>query len=166
MKFRTLIPVLCITLALASCSLSKRDTGASNESTVLGAATVSGAIDVAPTVSIDTSVAPATELLTKDIVVGDGETVTADSTVVAHYVGYGAQSGAKFDSSWDGGSPLEFPLSGVIVGWQEGLVGMHVGGRRILVVPGAMGYGSTPPEGSGILPNETLIFVVDLVGTI
>jgi len=98
----------------------------------------------------------------KDIVVGDGTEVVATSTVDAHYVGYGATSGKVFDSSWKNGSPVEFPLANVITGWQDGLLGMKVGGRRILVIPGSMGYGASPPQGSGILPDETLIFVVDL----
>jgi peptidylprolyl isomerase len=71
-------------------------------------------------------------------------------------------SGQMFDSSWSRGEPATFPLDGVILGWQEGLLGMKEGGRRILVIPAAQGYGDTPPEGSGIAPGETLVFVVDL----
>jgi peptidylprolyl isomerase len=82
--------------------------------------------------------------------------------VTAHYAGYGAMSGKMFDSSWTSGSPVEFPLSNVITGWQEGLLGMKVGGRRVLVIPASMGYGTAPPQGSGIMPNENLVFVVDL----
>ncbi|MCX6405223.1 MAG: FKBP-type peptidyl-prolyl cis-trans isomerase [Actinobacteria bacterium] len=67
---------------------------------------------------------------------------------------------AKFDSSWDRGEPATFPISGVIQGWQQGLQGMKVGGRRLLIIPGDLGYG---PAGQGsIEPNETLVFVVDL----
>jgi len=83
--------------------------------------------------------------------------------LTADYVGYGAATGQMFDASWVRGEPATFPLAGVILGWQEGLVGMQVGGRRLLVIPAELGYGDNPPPGSGIEPGETLIFVVDLV---
>lgn len=106
----------------------------------------------------------ATELIVTDDVEGTGEEVTPGATVTAHYVGVSASSGAQFDASWDRGAPISFPLDGVIQGWSEGLVGMKVGGRRTLVIPGHMAYGATPPPGAGIAPNETLVFTVDLVG--
>ena len=84
-------------------------------------------------------------------------------SVNAHYVGIGWTSGQQFDASWDRGAPLRFPLNRVIAGWQEGIPGMKPGGRRLLVIPGDKAYGSTPPPGSGIGANETLVFVVDLV---
>ncbi len=104
-----------------------------------------------------------TELVITDDVVGQGEEVTPGATVTAHYVGVSASTGAQFDASWDRGAPISFPLDGVIRGWSEGLVGMRVGGRRTLVIPGAMAYGANPPPGAGIAPNETLVFTVDLV---
>ncbi len=103
------------------------------------------------------------ELLVTDEVVGTGDEVTPGATVTAHYVGVSASNGAQFDASWDRGSPISFPLDGVIQGWSEGLIGMKVGGRRTLVIPGAMAAGATPPPGAGIAPNETLVFTVDLV---
>jgi peptidylprolyl isomerase len=106
---------------------------------------------------------PVTELVVTDEVVGTGEDVTPGATVTAHYVGVSASTGAQFDASWDRGAPISFPLDGVIQGWSEGLVGMKVGGRRTLVIPGAMAYGANPPPGAGIAPNETLVFTVDLV---
>jgi peptidylprolyl isomerase len=106
---------------------------------------------------------PAVELIITDEVVGTGDEVTAGATVTAHYVGVSASSGDQFDASWDRGAPISFPLNGVIQGWSEGLVGMKVGGRRTLVIPGDMAYGSNPPPGAGIAPNETLVFTVDLV---
>lgn len=104
-----------------------------------------------------------TELVVTDEVVGTGDEVTAGATVTAHYVGVSASTGSQFDASWDRGAPISFPLDGVIRGWSEGLVGMRVGGRRTLVIPGAMAYGANPPPGAGIAPNETLVFTVDLV---
>ncbi len=105
----------------------------------------------------------ATELIVTDEVVGTGDEVTSGATVTAHYVGVSASTGSQFDASWDRGAPISFPLDGVIQGWSQGLLGMRVGGRRNLVIPGHMAYGAHPPPGAGIAPNETLVFTVDLV---
>ena len=104
------------------------------------------------------------DLKITDDVVGTGAEVQATSSVIAEYVGVGADSCQQFDSSWDNGSPIGFPLDGVIQGWSKGLVGMKAGGRRTLTIPGALAYGQNPPPGSGIGPDETLVFVVDMVG--
>ncbi len=104
-----------------------------------------------------------TELVVTDEVDGSGDEVTTGATVTAHYVGVSASTGEQFDASWDRGSPISFPLDGVIQGWSQGLLGMKVGGRRTLVIPGHMAYGAHPPPGAGIAPNETLVFTVDLV---
>ena len=104
-----------------------------------------------------------TELRITDEVEGSGDEVTEGATVTAHYVGVSASTGAQFDASWDRGAPISFPLDGVIQGWSKGLLGMRVGGRRNLVIPGDMAYGQNPPPGAGIAPNETLVFTVDLV---
>jgi peptidylprolyl isomerase len=106
---------------------------------------------------------PVIELVVTDEVEGSGDEVTTGATVTAHYVGVSASSGAQFDASWDRGAPISFPLDGVIQGWSKGLLGMKVGGRRTLVIPGDMAYGANPPPGAGIAPNETLVFTVDLV---
>lgn len=106
---------------------------------------------------------PVAELVITDNVVGTGDEVTTGATVTAHYVGVSASTGVQFDASWDRGAPISFPLDAVIRGWSEGLLGMKVGGRRTLVIPGDMAYGPHPPPGAGIAPNETLVFTVDLV---
>jgi peptidylprolyl isomerase len=103
------------------------------------------------------------DLVITDEVEGSGDEVTPGATVTAHYVGVSASTGAQFDASWDRGAPISFPLDGVIQGWSQGLLGMKVGGRRTLVIPGHMAYGSHPPPGAGIAPDETLVFTVDLV---
>lgn len=103
------------------------------------------------------------ELVITDDVVGTGDEVTEGATVTAHYVGVSASTGEQFDASWDRGAPISFPLDRVIRGWSEGLLGMKVGGRRTLVIPGDMAYGPHPPPGAGIAPNETLVFTVDMI---
>jgi len=116
-----------------------------------------------PEVDFPEGDAPA-DLVIVDEIVGDGAEATAGSTVVAHYVGVAFSTGEEFDSSWNRGDPLAFPLGAgrVIKGWDDGLLGMKVGGRRRLVIPPHLGYGSRG-AGSAIAPGETLIFVVDLV---
>ncbi len=105
-----------------------------------------------------------TELLITDEVVGDGPEASAGSTVSAHYVGVAHSTGEEFDASWNRGAPLDFRVGvgQVITGWDQGIPGMRVGGRRRLVIPPAMAYGSRG-AGGAIGPDETLIFVVDLV---
>ena len=115
----------------------------------------------APTITAPSGAAPTT-LETKDIIVGTGVEVKASSTLTVHYTLMTWSNGSIVESSWSGGQPATFPLSGVIQGWQQGLPGAKVGGRRLLVIPASLGYG---PNGSGpIGPNETLIFVVDIIG--
>lgn len=103
-------------------------------------------------------------MLVEDIIVGDGEEAKSGHTAIVHYVGVGVSSGEEFDASWNRGEPFTFPLGAgyVIKGWDDGVIGMKVGGRRRLVIPAHLGYGS---QGAGgvIAPGETLIFVVDLV---
>jgi peptidylprolyl isomerase len=103
-----------------------------------------------------------TELQITDLVVGEGAEAIAGATVEVHYVGVEFGNGEQFDSSWDRGESIEFPLRGLIQGWQEGIPGMRVGGRRQLTIPPHLAYG---PAGSGHrLGGKTLIFVIDLLG--
>ncbi|WP_337060721.1 FKBP-type peptidyl-prolyl cis-trans isomerase [Kineococcus sp. G2] len=108
---------------------------------------------------------PPTELRITDDIVGDGPEAVPGSTVSAHYVGVAFSTGEEFDASWNRGQPLDFPLGRgtVIAGWDQGIAGMRVGGRRTLVIPPHLGYGDRG-AGAAIKPGETLIFVVDLVG--
>ncbi|PRY18109.1 FKBP-type peptidyl-prolyl cis-trans isomerase [Kineococcus rhizosphaerae] len=107
---------------------------------------------------------PPTELVIVDEIVGDGAEATAGKTVSAHYVGVAFSTGEEFDASWNRGTPLDFPVGAgmVIQGWDQGLLGMKVGGRRRLVIPPHLGYGDRG-AGGAIKGGETLIFVVDLV---
>jgi peptidylprolyl isomerase len=105
-----------------------------------------------------------TELLIEDLELGTGEEASAGRLAVVHYVGVSMSSGEQFDASWDRSEPFSFPLGAgyVIKGWDQGVQGMKVGGRRRLVIPSHLGYGQ---QGAGgvIAPGETLIFVVDLL---
>lgn len=107
---------------------------------------------------------PPADLVIVDEIVGDGAEATPGNTVRAHYVGVAFSTGEEFDSSWSRGEPLAFPLGAgrVIQGWDKGIAGMRVGGRRRLVIPAHLAYGDRG-AGGAIAPGETLIFVVDLV---
>lgn len=113
-----------------------------------------------PTISAPSGAAPS-ELTTQDIIVGTGTEVLPTSTLTVHYTLMAWSTGKIIESSWRG-QPATFPLAQVVEGWQKGLPGAKAGGRRLLVLPPAMGYGAA---GAGpIGPNETLIFVVDIIG--
>jgi peptidylprolyl isomerase len=129
--------------------------------------TVTGATDLAgvPGVTSKSSTTPKT-LAYKDLVVGKGAVATPSSTVTVQYVGVLYRTGVKFDASWSRGSPTQFSLAQVVPGFTQGIGGttgvppMHVGGRRIIILPAALGYGS---QANGSIPaNSPLVFVVDL----
>ncbi len=107
---------------------------------------------------------PPADLVTIDDVVGSGDEAASGTTVTVHYVGVSWSTGNQFDASWDRNDPLQFGLGAgqVIEGWDTGVAGMKVGGRRTLHIPPHMGYGARG-AGGVIAPNETLIFVVDLL---
>ncbi|MEU4792414.1 FKBP-type peptidyl-prolyl cis-trans isomerase [Micromonospora tulbaghiae] len=109
--------------------------------------------------------APPADLVVEDITVGDGPEARQGQVVSVHYVGVAHSNGREFDASWNRGETFEFPLGGgqVIAGWDQGVVGMKVGGRRRLTIPPHLGYGARG-AGGVIKPNETLVFVVDLLG--
>ena len=112
---------------------------------------------------IDAPVGPApAELQSTDVTVGDGAEAQPGSTVDVHYLGVEYDSGEEFDSSWSRGESVNFPLAALVRGWQEGIPGMKVGGRRELVVPPHLAYG--PVGGGHPLSGKTLIFVIDLLG--
>ena len=120
---------------------------------------VSAEAGLAPTISSPSGTPPAT-LVTEDVILGSGKVASPDSTLTVHYTLMAWSTGEIVESSWSG-QPAQFPLSGVILGWQQGIPGMAVGGRRLLVIPPDLGYGEA--GGGPIGPNETLIFVVDLI---
>jgi peptidylprolyl isomerase len=107
---------------------------------------------------------PPADLEIKDIWEGDGPVAKAGDFVKVHYVGVAFSTGEEFDASWNRGTPLEFQLGvgQVISGWDQGVQGMKVGGRRQLIIPAHLAYGDRG-AGGRIAPGETLIFVCDLV---
>ncbi|MGW0565169.1 FKBP-type peptidyl-prolyl cis-trans isomerase [Streptomyces sp. NPDC003016] len=107
---------------------------------------------------------PPKDLQIRDIWEGDGAVAQAGQNVKVHYVGVAFSTGEEFDSSWNRGTPLQFPLGAgrVIAGWDQGVQGMKVGGRRELIIPPHLAYGDQG-AGGAIKPGETLIFVCDLV---
>ncbi|HSY14775.1 MAG TPA: FKBP-type peptidyl-prolyl cis-trans isomerase [Jatrophihabitantaceae bacterium] len=105
---------------------------------------------------------PPATLQLSDIVVGEGAEATPGATVEVHYVGVEYHSGEEFDASWNRGESIEFPLRGLIQGWQDGIPGMRVGGRRQLTIPPELAYG--PAGGGHRLSGKTLVFVIDLLG--
>ena len=117
-----------------------------------------------PTIEIPDTDAPA-ELVLDDLEVGTGPEAKPGQQVAVHYVGVAWSDGSEFDNSYDRGEPLVFGLGAgqVIQGWDSGIAGMKVGGRRRITIPPHLGYGARG-AGGVIKPNETLVFVCDLVG--
>src|SRR4051794_35122826 len=120
--------------------------------------------DDKPPVEVPTGQAPPEQLEVEDLRVGDGEEAAPGRTVDVHYVGVSWSTGGQFDASWDRGQTFSFPLGQgrVIAGWDQGVAGMRVGGRRRITIPPDLAYGKRG-AGGVIGPDETLVFVVDLL---
>ena len=152
-----LIVLACTALAVAGCGSDSEETSSSKpEATSTPAKTK-------PEITVPKGKAPK-ELVINDIEEGTGATAEAGKQVTVQYVGISFVNGRQFDASWDRGEPFSFQLGsgGVIQGWDQGVEGMKVGGRRQLVIPPDLAYGAegSPPT---IGPNETLVFVIDLL---
>ena len=179
---RLLVPLAAVALIAAGCGSSNKSsskTGTNSASTPAPAATATAApapaaSGGAPAVANAKDLThkpqiaapkgdPPTSLVKKDLVVGHGPAIKPGQLATVQYVGVSWSTGKEFDASWNRGQPFSFPVGQqqVISGWDQGVPGMKVGGRRELVIPPDMGYG---PQGSppAIAPNETLVFVVDL----
>lgn len=166
---RVLVVLMVVVTMLAACgddgsstTAAQPTTGDDVQSSPSGVQ-VTGGMDAAPEITIPDSEPPA-ELEIVDLVEGDGDEVAEGATVTAQYVGKSWSTGVQFDSSWERGQPATFPLGNVVQGWSQGLPGMRVGGRRLLVIPPELGYGDQSPT-PDIQPGETLVFVVDMVST-
>jgi len=156
-----LIFAVCLAIGLGACGGDDSTTG-STEAATTAAESPAPAEKTKPTVTVPKG-APPKKLEIKDLEQGTGAEAKAGDEVTVQYVGVNYKSGKEFDASWDRGEPFTFQLGAgmVIPGWDQGVEGMKVGGRRELIIPPELAYG---PEGSppAIGPNETLIFVVDL----
>ncbi len=118
-----------------------------------------------PQVEVPSDQTPSYQLELEDITEGDGDEAVSGRVVEVHYVGVSWSTGQQFDASWDRGSTFRFGLGKgqVIAGWDQGVAGMKVGGRRRITIPPNLGYGKRG-AGGVIGPDETLVFVVDLIG--
>jgi peptidylprolyl isomerase len=154
----------CLALAIAGCGSGSSTTSSSSteETTAPKETEAAAKKKTKPKVTVPKG-APPKKLEVKDLEEGSGATAKAGNAVTVNYVGVNYKTGKEFDASWDRGEPFTFTLGAgeVIPGWDQGVEGMKVGGRRELIIPPSLGYGSTgaPPA---IPPNETLVFVVDL----
>lgn len=174
---RLLVPITLLALTVAACGDDSGGAGgsASNNTTSTGPSSsartcgaddvkVTGAIGAKPTVTLPDGCNPPTQLVTKDLVTGTGAPLTNGQSAQVQYDLYTWSDHQEVDASWNnGGQPFTVTPVGqaaVIDGWNEGLPGMKKGGRRLLIIPPDKGYGA---GGNGIKPNETLVFVVDLV---
>jgi peptidylprolyl isomerase len=171
-RLSMLLACLLLALFAAACGDDSEDQAAAPQETATAAPEAEGSIDPA---SISKNLsrkpkitkpdgAPPAELVKADIVKGKGRAARAGDLVSVQYVGNSWSTGTQFDASWDrGAEPFQFPLGAgqVIAGWDQGVAGMRRGGRRLLVIPPDLAYGSESPS-PDIGPNETLIFVVDL----
>ncbi len=150
---KKVVLILSLVIGLTGCS----EIGDDMSSNTLVSVTANAG--EAPTITAPTGDAP-TELVAEDVIIGSGTEVVATSTLTVHYTLMKWSDGSILESSWTGAAPATFPLSGVIQGWQQGLVGAKVGGRRLLVIPPALGYG---PMAGHPLEKDTLIFAVDII---
>ena len=177
-----LIGVCALVVAAAACGSSSKPQASSTTTTSIagisvppassGSGTTTAACvglkdplpQGAPAWDLKPGPAPTT-LGIQDLKVGTGPTVAKGATVTANYIGVACSTGKIFDSSYAHGQAIQFPLSGVIPGWTNGIPGMKVGGVRVLSIPADQAYGANPPQGSGIAPNEPLIFLVEITAT-
>jgi peptidylprolyl isomerase len=163
MPKKTLVKIFAIiavaAIAFASFTSLGGDDNVSGSTSASGLPSVTDNAGEAPTITPPTGAAPTT-LQSVDIIEGTGAEVLATSTITFHYTLMSWSDGQVLESSWTTGQPAVFPLTQLIAGWQQGLPGMKVGGRRLLVVPPSLGYGVIPGHP---LETETLIFSLDIL---
>jgi peptidylprolyl isomerase len=178
LRARTIALLAAAAVGVGACGDDKSDTAstpaepaAAAPATATSTTTTpakSGSLDISKDVSSKPKIPkpsgdPPTKLVVKDIVTGKGRAAKAGDNVVVNYVGVLFSTGEQFDASWDSGKPFPFVLGqgSVIAGWDQGVAGMKIGGRRLLIIPPDLAYGA---QGQGTIgPDETLVFVVDLL---
>ena len=160
------IVALVVVLGLTGCSsgASPSAVAASPSATAFNGVLVTGAMGSEPSFTMGDITQGTSSLQFQDIVVGTGPAAIATDKVTVQYLARSAKTKKPFDSSWARGKPFSYdPAKVGFKAFTEGVPGMKVGGRRIVVVPGPLAYGANPPSWSGLGPNETLVFVIDLV---
>ncbi len=170
-RIRPIAVALVLMLAAAACSSGSTvdtalgDAAGATTSTAQPDTGAAESVEGKPVVEVPDGPAP-TELVIDDLVVGDGDTARAGDYLAMHYVGVLHADGVEFDASWNRGQTLGFTLGSgrVIQGWDQGIEGMQVGGRRLLSIPPDLAYGSQPPP--GIPADAALVFVVDLLDVV
>lgn len=155
---RLFIAVACLALVAAGCGGNGESGSAAN---CTDPATASGDAGKKPTITIP-NCSPPTTLQKVDLVTGTGAEAKPGAEITVHYVGVSWLLKGEFDSSWENSQPASFKLAGLIKGWQDGIPGMKVGGRRMLTIPPELGYGAQPGSPK-IAVNDTLVFVIDLI---
>jgi peptidylprolyl isomerase len=156
-------PASSATASSATACVTPTATGSPSTTWTQTPAQPAGTLGTKPTVVVPSS-APPSNLVINDLIVGNGATAAAGDKVTVQYVGDSWTTKHEFDASWNRGQPFTLTLGAgeVIPGWDQGILGMKVGGRRELIIPPGLGYGCNAPPGSGIAPNDTLVFIVDL----
>ena len=149
--------------AVTTASATTPTTPTTASATSTSSTPLPAALKTKPKVVPPSGPAPA-KLVVKDLIPGTGPAASASSTVTVNYVGVLYKGGKEFDSSWKRGTTASFPLTGVIQGWQQGIPGMKVGGRRELIVPASLAYKNKALP--GIPANSALVFVIDLHGVV
>lgn len=160
---RRLSACLCAALLLSACTGEDKPKAGVSRTPLASEAPVATA---KPKVTVPSGPAPTT-LVREDLVKGTGQALFPGNVITVHYVGVLYRNGEEFDTSWDDRHPITFTLGDgeVIQGWDEGLLGMRVGGRRRLIIPPRLAYGEGEPGPGDELRGETLVFVVDVVST-
>jgi peptidylprolyl isomerase len=167
---RTLLCLAAVGIGLTACGNHANSAGGGGHDTAGGGghsqwpASAAGTWGKQPSITYPAS-SPPTKLVSYNLINGTGATAKLGDTISVQYVGATYSLKKVFQASWDSGGPASFPLTvgGLIEGWTDGIPGMKVGGRRELIIPPSLGYGSSPPSGSGIPAGATLIFIVDLL---
>jgi peptidylprolyl isomerase len=178
LRARTIALLAVAAVGVGACGDDKSDTASTpaepaaaapaTTTTATTPAKKSGSLDISKNLSSKPKIPkpsgdPPKKLVVKDIVAGKGRAAKAGDNVVVHYVGVLFSTGEQFDASWDSGKPFTFALGqgSVIPGWDRGVEGLKIGGRRLLIIPPDLAYGA---QGQGSIgPNETLVFVIDLL---
>jgi peptidylprolyl isomerase len=165
------LPLLALVVVLGATGCSGQASSSSSTSasatpsvTPFNGVSVAGALGTEPTFTIGDTTQGTSSLQIQDVVVGTGAAATPTDKVTVQYVARSAKTKRPFDSSWARGKPYSYdPTTIAFKAFSEGVPGMKVGGRRLVIVPGPLAYGPTPPPSVSLGPNETLVFVIDLV---